>query len=213
MVTNIRYAETVCFSFFDSSTRVMVSGVLAAVLTLVVSVASADNLVVNGGFEDPAGPEQYGPGWTAYRVDGNPLDDNTITGYAHSGSQAACFGEEECDGVITQTLSTVAGQQYLFSFWFASDGGTPNDFSAKFGDTTVFSVVNAPSQPYEYYSYQLTATSATTPISFAGMNVPGYLDLDDVSVTPVPEPSTLVLLAIGVVSLLAYAWRKRRRTA
>ncbi len=27
----------------------------------------------------------------------------------------------------------------------------------------------------------------------------------------VPEPSTLVLLGMGVVSLLAYAWRKRRR--
>ncbi len=31
--------------------------------------------------------------------------------------------------------------------------------------------------------------------------------------TAVPEPSTLVLLGIGAVSLLAYAWRRRRRTA
>jgi len=31
--------------------------------------------------------------------------------------------------------------------------------------------------------------------------------------SPVPEPSTLVLLGIGAISLLAYAWRKRRRTA
>jgi hypothetical protein len=28
-----------------------------------------------------------------------------------------------------------------------------------------------------------------------------------------PEPSTLVLLGIGAVSMMAYAWRKRRRTA
>ena len=31
--------------------------------------------------------------------------------------------------------------------------------------------------------------------------------------TPVPEPSTFVLLGIGVVSLLAYARRRRSRTA
>ena len=27
---------------------------------------------------------------------------------------------------------------------------------------------------------------------------------------PVPEPGTLALLAAGLVSLLAYAWRKRK---
>ena len=30
---------------------------------------------------------------------------------------------------------------------------------------------------------------------------------------PVPEPSTLALLVAGAVGLLAYAWRRRRRTA
>jgi hypothetical protein len=29
-------------------------------------------------------------------------------------------------------------------------------------------------------------------------------------VTPTPEPSTLVLLASGLIGLLAYTWRKRR---
>jgi DNA-binding beta-propeller fold protein YncE len=28
--------------------------------------------------------------------------------------------------------------------------------------------------------------------------------------SPVPEPSTLVLLCIGAISLLAYTWRRRR---
>lgn len=34
--------------------------------------------------------------------------------------------------------------------------------------------------------------------------------LDSVSLTAVPEPSSLVLVSMGVFGLLAYAWRKRR---
>ena len=33
------------------------------------------------------------------------------------------------------------------------------------------------------------------------------------NLTGVPEPSTALLLGIGVVSLLAYAWRRRRQAA
>jgi hypothetical protein len=41
-------------------------------------------------------------------------------------------------------------------------------------------------------------------------SVAGTVSLDYVSVTAVPEPGSMVLLSIGLVGLLAYAWRKRR---
>jgi len=43
---------------------------------------------------------------------------------------------------------------------------------------------------------------------------PGYFTLTNATLTStlVPEPSTLVLLGIGAVSLLAYAWRRRKWT-
>jgi hypothetical protein len=39
----------------------------------------------------------------------------------------------------------------------------------------------------------------------------GPLAMDD-NLSSVPEPSTLVLLGIGAIGLLAYGWRKRRAT-
>ena len=39
---------------------------------------------------------------------------------------------------------------------------------------------------------------------------PGSYDNFTLSYTSVPEPSALVLLALGVVGLLAYAWRRRK---
>ena len=44
-----------------------------------------------------------------------------------------------------------------------------------------------------------------------GINSQGQSDA--FLLTPVPEPGTLALLAIGAVSLLAYAWRRRRQAA
>ena len=38
----------------------------------------------------------------------------------------------------------------------------------------------------------------------------GYASQIQEQMTTVPEPCTLVLLGIGAVSLLAYAWRRRR---
>jgi len=37
-----------------------------------------------------------------------------------------------------------------------------------------------------------------------------YLDSPSYNVAPIPEPSTITLMAAGLVGLLAYAWRKRR---
>jgi len=47
--------------------------------------------------------------------------------------------------------------------------------------------------------------NAYNPVTFGNTNIVGTFRVDGV-----PEPSTLVLLAAGLVGLLAYAWRKRR---
>jgi Domain of unknown function (DUF4465)/PEP-CTERM motif len=43
-----------------------------------------------------------------------------------------------------------------------------------------------------------------------GMNTPGYFALDNIVIQPVPEPSSLALLATAACGLAAIAWRRRR---
>jgi len=56
------------------------------------------------------------------------------------------------------------------------------------------------------------ATSGAHTLSFTGTTDLTVIDrssyIDSVSVTAVPEPSTVALLTAGLMGLLAYAWRK-----
>jgi hypothetical protein len=131
--------------------------------------------IVNGGFETGDFT-----GWTV----NDPTDETFVdSGNPHSGTFSAFFGAIGTDGTITQTIATVPGNHYTFSFWFLSDGATPNDFSASFGGVTVFSVTNDPSHGYVQHTFDVVATGTSTVVQFAGRNDPGFLQLDDVSVT------------------------------
>lgn len=44
-----------------------------------------------------------------------------------------------------------------------------------------------------------------------GINTPLYFALDNLSVTPVPEPASAVALLVGLAAVLGYAHRRRRR--
>ena len=87
---------------------------------------------------------------------------------------------------------------------------SPANFAAYEGiGTTNFSITLGP-----------TYTSSGTTPGWGGGNV--FVGGDQISggtysvvytYTPVPEPSTLVLLGIGAVSLLTYAWRRRTKAA
>lgn len=56
-----------------------------------------------------------------------------------------------------------------------------------------------------------TAGTSTANYAYVGLEAGHhvYSDLDQFS-SPIPEPSTVVLLAAGLIGLLAYAWRKRK---
>jgi hypothetical protein len=184
---------------------------------------AATNLVTNPGFETGD--------FTGYTQGGNT--GGTIVSLAYgtynsnSGNYFALLGPIGSDGTLSQSLNTIAGDDYLVSFYLASNGTTPNDFSATFNNDTFFSESDIPatsaSAPYQYVEETATiaATSSSTDLTFAFRDDPSYIALDDISVTevpnasPAPEPSQigmLALMGLGLGGLMLRA-RKAKATA
>jgi PEP-CTERM motif len=163
------------------------------------------NLVTNCGFEtgDFAG-------WTH---SGNTGSSAVTSGasYVNSGTYGAQLGPVGSDGLLTQVVTTSSGVLYNFGFYLHNDGGTPNDFSASWDGTPVFSLVNAPNSPYTPHIFSVLGTGSDT-IQFAFRQDPNWWGLDDVGVipanAPVPEPATLTMLG---TALLGAGFRHRKR--
>jgi opacity protein-like surface antigen len=181
--------------------RLLIGALLATVLS---APASAAELVTNGGFE------QDFLGW----IFTPELNVNVNPSAAHSGDKSTVFltypGET---GLLSQTLSTVAGQDYTLSFWIAFATSDPASSALNFywdGDK-VASFQNNPTIDYVHISHVLTATSDSTDLTFLGFSDLGIIVLDDISVTGlsgsltdgggdrggVPEPSAWALMILG----------------
>jgi hypothetical protein len=189
---------------------VMVALVLA--LGTMGSVAFAD--VNNGSF-------QTGD-FTGWTVTGNTgftlVATNGFNGFnSEDGGDTffAALGAIDTNAVLTQTFPDVNGQSYVFSFWFNSDGGAPNDFSAYWdGGAPLVSITNSPN-PGDWVNYTFTETgTGSDTIEFDAFNTPGYNALDNVSVSglsPIPEPSSFLLMGSGLIGLAGAIRRKFRK--
>jgi Carbohydrate binding domain/PEP-CTERM motif len=197
--------------------RIFLGGSIAAILSLVLTApaSAGGNLVVNGDFETGDFT-----GWTLTGNLGDLYVGNSPNA-PHSGSFAAELGEVGSPGFMAQDLATTPGGTYTLSFWLigTASAGPPNLFSASFGGTTLLDLVNyqSPTTYTEFVYSGLVASSSSTTLQFGFQQNPSYAALDDVSVvqtgtTAIPEPSSLGLAAIAVVSGIGY-WGRRRRLA
>lgn len=154
---------------------------LAIILGTNVTESHAD-LVTNGGFETGTIS-----GWTLTAASvGTDFRISNTPGEVHSGSYAAAFGAiSSSDDALTQTtIATIAGHNYVFSFWLMHNSSNlQNDFSAYWNGTQVLNLLNTNSFGYTQYTYNVTATGPSTTIIFKGRDVPAWYFLDDVSVT------------------------------
>jgi hypothetical protein len=187
---------------------------------------SASSIVLDGGFESGT-PNSYtgpmGDGWVVTAGTGAICNDVTFAGcgkagVAHTGDQMAFLDWSTTLDTTTQTLATVAGQNYTISYWVA--GSQANFLEVTFGGSTLFDgtaptngVVS--SSDYVHYVFDATATSTSTMLAFSGQRtVGGEILLDDVSVTATPEPSTLLLTGFCLVAAVSCrAVRKPNKAA
>jgi hypothetical protein len=190
--------------------------VVAAVLVSVIGTAHAE-MVTNGSFTD---------GMSSWEVYGG-------AGPAADSPDGACAYINLNTWLQAKPAAPlVAGQNYAVSFVakVLGSAGAINDM-----DKTLFVHVNSDAQPsfarytplltneWQLYSFQFTPALPETGGSYGlgFLNCAGNIfggddagwaqfGIDNVSMTPVPEPSTLMLALAGLLGLSAYAWRKRK---
>ena len=160
---------------------------------------------------------------------------NNDTGWLHAGGSSGWHNGTEANpspgGASEYTVGgswlyqlpsvpLAAGQTYKLSFLAAllAGNGVPAD------ETLLAQVHNgSPEQVYgsvtprltstwQQYSFEFTPTAAASSYDVGLFNpsVNCTFGFDSVSLTAVPEPSTLVLVFVSIFGLLAYAWRKRK---
>jgi Bacterial Ig-like domain len=157
-------------------------GSTSAPLAVTVNAPVTTNLVVNGGFETG--------NFTGWTIGTYQPDQTIITTNSESGNYAAALGPAGGDGSLSQNIPTTAGQQYTLDFWLANMSTATDDFSIKWNGVTVFSLVNAPAQPYTEHIFTVTGAAGSSTLEFDYRQDPTQWRLDNISVIGVAGSGT-----------------------
>jgi PEP-CTERM motif len=133
---------------------------------------------------------------------------SSLGGFA--ASQGAVVAGLQNFSTLSQTLALTAGS-YTVSWLDAGRiyGNTQN-YDIIFDSNTLGTFMTTAGQAWSSHTLTFTATGAGT-LTFKGLGLAadGTSFIDNVSVTPVPEASTLAMMLAGLVGLSAVARRRK----
>jgi len=191
---------------------------LAGMALLIASGAAQANLVTNGSFETGTLA-----GWTTSNLycSGVGTDYLSASGCAgqdtNPGAQSGTYslylgnnsGVVSGLGTVSQSLATNSSTTYELSFWLANSSygrvTGPNEFKVTWNGVTLLDLTNSGAFAYQQYTFDVLGGAGSSVLAFSDVQNPSAWNLDSVSVTPVPEPSTyaLMLAGLGVVGFVA----------
>jgi hypothetical protein len=192
------------------------------------SLYALPNLVTNGSFASGL------TGWSSHTCGsceasgwdaGSTQSDSGTMPSAPNEAEDACVGATCNDPAngdwISQTLTTAPGQSYTLSFYYdPGDGGT-NELTALWNGSVVSggTILNATDGTWQLYTFNVTATGASTVLEFTGRQDPDELHLTGISVVAAgaappttPAPRSLSLLLIGLAGVAIWRYSAGGRT-
>jgi hypothetical protein len=195
--------------------KCMLSVIALGVISLMgVPSAFADNLITNGSFETGD--------FTGWSLTGNFGSSQVVSGpfYAYSGAEDGNFyaalntgsGDGASKGNVATKWNVAQGTQADVGFWLNGVGDPNSNISVYINGTLMLSLNDLNTGgTWTEFSVIAPEQTGTNTIAFTFQDDPGFMALDNVSVSPAtPEPSSLLLLGSGLLTV-GGAIRKKLR--
>jgi hypothetical protein len=135
----------------------------------------------------------------------SPVNSGTYSMYMAESSHNAGYGVYPYDAILYQNINVTIDEPYTVSFYADTETGTTGSLTVTLNGTPVKTGLQPNDALYSEFTYTVTPTSASGVLSF-DWSAPDYgqpLWLDDVSVTPIPEPAAAGFLGVAAFGLLA----------
>ncbi|MEP6503011.1 MAG: PEP-CTERM sorting domain-containing protein [Betaproteobacteria bacterium] len=206
--------------------------IAAAFGAAALSAQASTNLVGNGSFDGTTADYSYNgsPASVAALGIGVPITTGTVADWdgtfvsitSTSGPWGnpsglsgfnASFGDYvagvQSDGTLSQSLNLLAGTYTLT--WSDANRGADQSFSVLLGGDLLGSYTTVGGAGWNTETLTFTTNGGAVDLTFRGDTLFANRDatsfIDNVSLTAVPEPASLLMMFVGVMSLVV--WRRR----